>query len=478
MISLSKNRYVGTAIILLAFLRLLVCYMHGILVSLKSATLIMSNHSMSEVILVIRGAFVLPASILSYMLYVKLIQHFKLSTLFYGIVCFFIVFWALYAFVLYPYQDQIIPSTLVDKLTLILGRNHQHWVASLRYWMHVLFFLMEELWTQMIVSVMYWGFVNNICSIQQAKKFYSFFISCGVVGLIASALSIVYYSQRYTSYVYVLQILISHVIVCAIISMILFRWAHTLLGTKMVYEDYTTLISSNRGSLLFGLRHIFLSPYLVCLAVVATSINFCQTLLEGTLESYVRGSVVDITAYRSAFAYRIFFISILALVGSFIAGKVVQKFGWMVMASIGPITAGLGCLFFVMSYFKNSMLSSYIGNYIPIIDRYIIIFGYIEVIMLRAVGLTFYEEIVQIAYIPLNHEEKTEGKAAIDMVSTRFGKAGSSWLQLILLAVFRTNDIQKCSGVLAFILFVIVIIWYKAISFISGKLTLFERDRV
>ena len=476
MVLLPKNRSVSTAIILLALLRLLVCYIHGILVGLKSATLIMSNHSMSEVILVVRGAFVLPASILSYMLYVKLIQHFRSSTIFYGIVCFFIVFWALYAFVLYPYQDQIIPYTLVNKLMLILGRNHQHWVASLRYWMHVLFFLMEELWTQIIVSVMYWGFVNNICSIQQAKRFYGSFISCGVVGVIASALSIVYYSQRYDSHVYVLQILVSYIIVCAIISMILFRWAHALLGTKIVYGNDITL--SSRGSLLSGLRYIFLSRYLVCLTVVAISINFCQTLLEGTLESYVRGSVVDITAYRSAFAYRIFFISILALVGSFIAGKVVQKFGWMAIASIGPIIAGLGCLFFVMSYLKNSMVSSCISNYIPMIDRYIIIFGYIEVIMLRAAGLTFYEEIVQIAYIPLNHKEKIEGKAAIDMVSTRVGKAGSSWLQLILLAVFRTNDVRKCSGVLAFILFIIVIVWYKAIGFISRKLTIFERDRV
>ncbi|TSJ81498.1 hypothetical protein FPG78_04245 [Cardinium endosymbiont of Dermatophagoides farinae] len=51
----------------------------------------------------------------------------------------------LYGFVLYPNSGKVSPHALADWLSMhYMGWSH--WIAVFRHWIHVLFFVVAELW--------------------------------------------------------------------------------------------------------------------------------------------------------------------------------------------------------------------------------------------------------------------------------------------------------------------------------------------
>jgi AAA family ATP:ADP antiporter len=64
------------------------------------------------------------------------------------------------------------------------------------------------------------------------------------------------------------------------------------------------------------------------------------------------------------------------------------------------------------------------------------------------------------AYIPLDQASKVQGKAAIDVVGARFGKAGGSLIQQVLIAAF--GSLAAVTGPIAVILFAVIGLWIWA----------------
>lgn len=59
-------------------------------------------------------------------------------------------------------------------------------IAILRNWTYCLFYVMAELWGSVVVSVLFWGFANQICEVDEAKTFYPLFGLGANVALIFS----------------------------------------------------------------------------------------------------------------------------------------------------------------------------------------------------------------------------------------------------------------------------------------------------
>src|SRR3990167_931653 len=93
----------------LLFMKFFISFTYGVLTTMKDALIVTAKGSGAEVIPILKGWVVLPAALGATLLYSKLTNSFKRSTLFYSIVIFLIGFVVLYGFVLFPNIDSLSP---------------------------------------------------------------------------------------------------------------------------------------------------------------------------------------------------------------------------------------------------------------------------------------------------------------------------------------------------------------------------------
>ncbi len=59
-------------------------------------------------------------------------------------------------------------------------------ISIFRNWTYALFYTMAELWGSVVVSVLFWGFANEVTTSKEAKRYYPFFGLGANVALIFS----------------------------------------------------------------------------------------------------------------------------------------------------------------------------------------------------------------------------------------------------------------------------------------------------
>jgi len=95
-----------------------------------------------------------------------------------------------------------------------------------------------------------------------------------------------------------------------------------------------------------------------------------------------------------------------------------------------------------------------------------VFFGAAQVCMSKACKYSVFDSTKEMAFIPLGHECKLKGKAAIDGVCSRLGKSGGSVVHQGLLLMFAT--ITTSAPYVAAVLFAVIVLWALAIR-VLGK---------
>lgn len=103
-----------------------------------------------------------PMAIEFMLLYTKLSSVLSKKALFYTVIVPFIAFFGPFGFVLYPLSHLFHPTALADKLVAALVPSFIGPVTILRIWSFCLFHVMVELWGSVVISVLFWGFANQV----------------------------------------------------------------------------------------------------------------------------------------------------------------------------------------------------------------------------------------------------------------------------------------------------------------------------
>ena len=173
----------------------------------------------AEIIPFLKTYVNLPGAIGFTVLYSELSNRFSRATVFTGVVGFFVAFFALFAAVIYPLQawlglgrrgsgqakpipnlkpprnpnpnpnpNQALlhPTAAVDALAAVLPSGFAAPLAIIRNWTYALFYTMAELWGSVVVSLLFWGFANEVTKVEEAKKYYPLFGLGANVALIFS----------------------------------------------------------------------------------------------------------------------------------------------------------------------------------------------------------------------------------------------------------------------------------------------------
>ena len=85
-----------------------------------------------------------------------------------------------------PNQALLHPTAAVDALAAVLPSGFAAPLAIIRNWTYALFYTMAELWGSVVVSLLFWGFANEVTKVEEAKKYYPLFGLGANVALIFS----------------------------------------------------------------------------------------------------------------------------------------------------------------------------------------------------------------------------------------------------------------------------------------------------
>src|SRR5271170_6029805 len=110
-----------------------------------------------------------PASILLTWALSRLMRVFSFRFIFSMTMLFFLSFFVIFAFWIYPHREQI-HALLESKLGILFGLTRFKVIFT--HWPDMVFYIMSELWKVALLSVIFWGFLNQRLSLGQAKRFY------------------------------------------------------------------------------------------------------------------------------------------------------------------------------------------------------------------------------------------------------------------------------------------------------------------
>ena len=139
-----------------------ILFNYTILRDTKDVLVVTAKGSSAEIIPFLKTWVNLPMAIGFMLIYTKLANVLSKEALFYACILPFIAFFGGFAFLLYPLKDVLHPVALADKILAFLGPSFLGPVAILRIWTFCLFYVMAELWGSVVVSVLFWGFANQV----------------------------------------------------------------------------------------------------------------------------------------------------------------------------------------------------------------------------------------------------------------------------------------------------------------------------
>lgn len=472
----------------LSFLMFCILFNQNLLRILKDSILIPEIGA--EVINFIKVYCVMPAAAIFLILYTKMVNSLSFYKIYLYLIIFFVGYFIIFAFFLYPNTEFIHISKLSYEQLKTQYPNFKWYVAIIGHWSFVIFYVLSEMWPNTFYLLLFWQFANSINSTDQAQRFYTLFSLFGntsliFVGLIiinfASDRSIIknYFIQKDNKELFI-QSSISLVAIISVISVVMVK----RMSSRFVYsEDHLKDLSLKKTRPKLGLKeslkYIISSSYLWLLLICSASFGLCMNLIESVWKSKVRELHQTVNSYAEFGGTYILLTGITIIIMTIIGNNLMRYFSWIVSAILAPIVILIvGSIFFILVVFSDMNLS-FIEHMALLGPLHLaVLVGAVQNIIAKGIKYSIWDTAREMLYIPLDTELKTKGKAAVDVVSSKVGKAMSSLIQSVTFTIIPSATYSSISHILMIIFIIVCFTWIAAIKKIYEyyKITLLKND--
>lgn len=464
----------------------LISFNYHLLRITKDALVITAPQSGAEILPFLKVFAILPSAIILTFMYTRLANIFSREKIFYAICGFFLLFFLGFLLFIYPHKETLYCNGFGDWLQSFLPVGFKGFIAVIRYWMFSLYYIFAEGWSTIMLSLLLWGFANDVTSINEAKRFYAMFgVGINIAGIFAGLLGeklsrfMHHGLSANASWDHTITLFVIIIIINGIVAMAVHRYLHVKFFTRRRHAGHLGLLKENdtiekkepkKMSLRLILKDVLHSPYLLYLSLIVLCYNMVINFTEVLWKSQVHEAYHDPGSFTAYMSNVTFYVGILATVGSlFISGNILRLFGWKKTAYVTPIMAivtGIGFFYFLFNkvYFPSFWMV--FGAVAPL--TFTVLFGSLQNIFLRSCKYTVFDATKEMAFIPLDPESRIKGKSAIDGIGTRLGKSGSSLILQILLLFFAT-PIASAPIILLIMGIIIFPTWLFSIKSLNKK---------
>jgi AAA family ATP:ADP antiporter len=465
----------------MAIIMLCVLFNYTILRDTKDSLIATAPGAGPEAIPYLKGIFVMTSAALFVVLYTKLSNAFSAEKLFYGIITTFLIFFGLFSFVIYPNLEVMHPNIETVQRLQEAYPNFKFLISVWGVWSYSLFYIMSELWGSVMISLLFWQFANEIVRSSEAKRFYPLFVLIGNIALILSGTAVVEFSDirkslppEVDAWEVSLRYLTIALIAAGVLAMWLYRWMQKNVLIDPKYYDAAEPKAPKKKKPKLGLvesfKYLVTSPYIGLIALLVLSygmtINLVEIIWKKQLAIQFAGDPNGYNAFMGNFS-RVTGIATIAII--FMTKGVVNRFGWFTAAVITPaIMAITGALFFALVIFTETLNPYLLGLGVSATYAAVIV-GAAQNILTKGTKYALFDPTKEMAYIPLDQELKIKGKAAVDVIGGRMGKAAGGWTLMIIFTLFAVRDVMTVVPYLGIIIGLMVALWIFAVGALSKR---------
>ncbi len=431
----------------------------------------------TEIISFLKFWGVMPASFLIVIIYVKAIHYFDAKKIFYTTLSSFLLFFLLFAFYIFPNYETL---HLCDQKINLLTQDHPHlkwFILLVAKWGFSLFYIISELWPNVIIGLLFWQFINQITTVEQSRRFYGLFGLLGQTGLFISGKFLVYlpaiskfliarYAINKSLSLVSVQVVLSVVVALGIIGIYFFWLLNRAPGVQNT--DIVFKAKDSKIGLIDSVKMILRSRYIRLIAIIMICYGISINLAETPWKSIASNKYTEVSDYAGFVGNYLSYTGICTVLLVLVNSNIIRRFGWFYSAIITPIVVCVtGLMFFLTSNFDD--ISTSLANLFLVSDPLMLIItaGMIQNILSKSTKYTFFDVTKEMSYVPLPDELKTKGKAAVEVIATKVGKSLSALLQTIVFIIMPNATYSSISIYLMCIFGVICIVWIWAIRELS-----------
>lgn len=468
----------------------LVALNYTIVRNLKDALLITARGSGAEVIPFVKVWGMLPAAVIAAIVFSYLLNRFSRSTVIHIVILSFTAFFFLFTCFVYPNREALHPHASADVLESILPLGCKGLIAMYRNWTLTCFYIISELWGTIVLQVLVWGFANEITKLNEAPRFYSVMvIASNTATICAGQIAVALTNDQFDStlgfgqdaWEQTMTKILLVVVFFALIALFTFRWMdkHVLSHAEYLPTD-SKQSPKNHPSKKLSFRESLLclakSKHLLGITTIVISYNLVISLVEVIWKDrlfLLYPSTIDYNVYISNLVSA---IGIISTCGSILMAGIIDRLGWTKIALLTPFVlfitsaAFFGCLFGGDAI--APLLSSLLGT-TPL--ALAVLLGSVQNCFSKAAKYSVFDATKEMAFIPLDREEKMQGKSAIDGIGSRMAKAGSSVIHQGFLLFFGT--LVNSAPYVAIIVVAVIAVWIMAVRTLGQQLRPYMEER-
>jgi len=458
-----------------------IIFNYTVLRNIKDALIV--TEAGAETIIFLKFWAVVPAAFIFFLFYSKMTNLMSTKKVFYVMILPFIIFFTAFALFLYPNRELLHPTLSADWLQNFLPAGLSGLVAIYRYWTFSLFYVLAELWGSVVLSLLFWQFANSVTPVQEAKRFYPHLYLLGNVANMLAGYTTFYFSNlgKNSTAADPWQVSLNYlmlIVVCVgLAATLIYFYLNQFVFKGEVVPVGELPKKKKKPKLSMGESFKFLlsSKYLGLIAVLVIAYGISINLVEVSWKNRLGMQYPnknDYNAFMGMLSGTIGFGTALVIL---LGGSIIRKFGWKKGALATPYILGItGIAFFACVIFPDvfAPIAVLMGT-TPLMMA--VMFGFAQNVLSKSTKYALFDPTKEMAYIPLDDESKSKGKAAVDVVGARLGKSGGSLLQQFMVAFI--GPIGVIMPYSAAIVVVIVGIWIAAVYALNKQFTALTQNK-
>ena len=472
-----------TKILPMAIMLAFIALDYTILRNLKDALVITARGSGAEVIPFIKVWGMLPAAIVTAMLFSFLLNRFSRSTVIHTFILSFTALFLFFAFFVYPNREALHPHASADFLESVLPLGCKGLIAMYRNWTLTCFYIISELWGTIVLQVIVWGFANEVTKLSEAPRFYSVLvIASNIATICAGQIAVALSSDQFdsslgfgqTAWEQTLIKILTFVAILAISALFAFRWMNkNVLSNPENLPTDSERCPKKHPSKKLTFRESLLcltkSKHLLGIATIVISYNLVINLVEIVWKDRLR------LLYPSPADYNVYVNNLASAVGiistcvSILMAGVIDRLGWTKIALITPCVLFITSAAFFGCLFGGDAIAPILASSLGMTPLVLaVLLGSAQNCFSKAAKYSVFDATKEMAFIPLDRDEKMQGKSAIDGIGSRMAKAGSSVIHQGLLLFLGT--LVNSAPYVAAIVIAVIAVWIIAVRALGREL--------